>query len=117
MSSKPYHSPSLRAAVKRWPARVAWAYLLPAGCFAADRSLFAGDPESTFSPVLLVVVGTAFGPVGFAADSPGRLGVVLLTVSPAGGWAAAPATESNSKPAAESIERGSEIIVGSLQVL
>jgi hypothetical protein len=51
-------------------------------------------PESTFSPLFLVVVAAADLPVGSEAiPSPGRLGVVLLTVSFGGGWADTPATE------------------------
>jgi hypothetical protein len=61
--------------------------LLPASAFLLvfPGALVAMAPEPIFSPVLLVVAGTADGPVGLDGGSPGRLGVVLLTVSPTGG--------------------------------
>ena len=68
------------------------------------RPLLSRDgPESNFSPVPLVVVAAADLPVGSEAIlSPGRLGVVLLTVSFGGGWADTPIVENASIKAAAS---------------
>jgi hypothetical protein len=72
--------------------------------------------STTFSPVLLVVVATAAGPAGPVEDvSPVRAGVVLLTLSPAVGWATAPATGNARTPTVNSIEREIEIIAASFQ--
>jgi hypothetical protein len=92
----------------------------PGGVVMVD---FASFPEevpgacgSAFSPVLLVVVATAAGPAGPVEDvSPGRAGVVLLTLSPADGWATAPATGNARTPTVNSIEREIEIIAVSFQ--
>jgi hypothetical protein len=72
--------------------------------------------ESTFSPVFLVVVATAAGPAGPDEDvSPGRAGVVLLMLSPAGGWATAPAKGNARRPTVNNIERDTGIIAASFQ--